>query len=343
MRNDHTGAIKGLAIANLIITGLSLLLVAGCTVWALANIDPLLQLAIEYSLDDYYDGLYSYSSFPAAGGLGALATSLFGTDASSWASGILAYGNDFSYSFNDGFLDDYISSYYAQLEAARNTLVGIITAVGVVGSILVFVTFLASIFCVANAKKPEKRKTVMVWGIVGAVFAFLSGSILVLVFFIIIAVFANSDKKLYAMEGGFGSPAVGGAPAPGAPVPPPPMGVPYGATVSGASVSAPAPAPVAPAAEPAPVDEPASTPAPIAQPEAVPQETMVEETVVETEEVVAEDAAPAADGANAPAPAESPKKDNGGVISQPFVIGASTTTITLEPSASADDANAPQG
>ncbi len=150
-----------------------------------------------------------------------------------------------------------------------------------VGCVLVLV---AGIIGVRGAAAPEKLKGVMVWNIVGAVAALITGSWISLVLCIIVAVFANKDKKLY------------GAPAA-------PAYAPYGA------------APVAPAAAP---QQPYTAPAPVTPTvpvaaeavtatEAVACDTGAAPVPVAVEETVAEGTfAPAETAAEAQAAAEAP-------------------------------------
>ncbi len=149
------------------------------------------------------------------------------------------------------YLDShYDSSYSSSHELAQHaddalallTLASIV-GIGMMGWVVLcsVITLVAGIMGVRNCANPAKLGTVFGWGVAGAIIALLSGSFIVMVLCIIMAVFANKDKQL-AESGLYGAVAY---PA-GAAVPP--MGaVPV------------APAPVAPAAPVAPV-------APAAQP-----------------------------------------------------------------------------
>ncbi len=56
-------------------------------------------------------------------------------------------------------------------------------------------TLIAGIIGIRNAAMPERLKSVMVWAIVGAVAAGLSGSLISMILLIIVAVFAGSDRN----------------------------------------------------------------------------------------------------------------------------------------------------
>lgn len=59
------------------------------------------------------------------------------------------------------------------------------------------VTLIAGIFGVLHAANPAKLGLVMGWAIAGAILSFLGGSIVTVVLLIIVAVFANSDRRAY--------------------------------------------------------------------------------------------------------------------------------------------------
>lgn len=56
---------------------------------------------------------------------------------------------------------------------------------------------IAGILGVMHAANPPKLGLVMGWAIAGTILSFLGGSVIVAVLLIIIAVFANSDKRMY--------------------------------------------------------------------------------------------------------------------------------------------------
>ena len=59
------------------------------------------------------------------------------------------------------------------------------------------VTLIAGIFGVLHAANPAKLGLVMGWAIAGAILSFLGGSIVTVVLLIIVAVFANADKRAF--------------------------------------------------------------------------------------------------------------------------------------------------
>lgn len=157
-----------------------------------------------------------------------------------------------------------------------NMLLGMLGGFIFWGFACLVLVLIAGIMGVRGANKPEKLKSVMVWNIVGAVASFLGAGIISLVLCIVVAVFANKDKKLYAMASPYAAP-VCNAPTYGAPAAPQ---VPT--------------QPVAPQ-QPAVAQAPA---APTAAPVAVATETLVSDpapvtpaTEVATEAVTAEVAA----------------------------------------------------
>lgn len=147
-------------------------------------------------------------------------------------------------------------------------MLGFLVFLVIVCAVLILI---AGILGVRGAAKPDKLRGIMIWNIVAAVVSLLSCCWVSLVLCIIVAVFANKDRALYAA-----------APAPAAP---------YG--------YAPAAAPVAPVAPQQPVQaapvapqQPAA-PAPVAAAAPVAAEAVVTETVAAApaEPVAAEAAA----------------------------------------------------
>lgn len=131
-------------------------------------------------------------------------------------SGAAIDGSGYDYFYTD-------DGYYMETSdvTALLGLVGGMVGFLFVGCLLILV---AGIIGLRGAANPEKLKGVMVWNIVGAVAALLSGSWISLVLCIIVAVFANKDKNLYAAPAapyGYGAPVPPVAPvAPAAPVAP---------------------------------------------------------------------------------------------------------------------------
>ena len=133
-------------------------------------------------------------------------------------------------------------------------MLGFLVFLVIVCAVLILI---AGILGVRGAAKPDKLRGIMIWNIVAAVVSLLSCCWVSLVLCIIVAVFANKDRALYAA-----------APAPAAP---------YG--------YAPAAAPVAPVAPQQPVQaapvapQQPATPAPVAAAAPVAAEAGVTETV----------------------------------------------------------------
>lgn len=149
-------------------------------------------------------------------------------------------------------------------------MLGFLVFLVIVCAVLILV---AGILGVRGAAKPEKLRGIMIWNIVAAVVSLLSCCWVSLVLCIIVAVFANKDRALYA------------APAPAAP---------YG--------YAPAAAPVAPVAPQQPVQPAAAAPQqPAAPAAAVPVAAAVMETVEEDTFAPAETPEEAAEAAAEPA------------------------------------------
>lgn len=149
------------------------------------------------------------------------------------------------------YLDSHYSNGYSSShELAQNaddalallTLASIV-GVGMMGWVVLcsVITLVAGIMGVRNCANPAKLGTVFGWGVAGAIIALLSGSFIVMVLCIIMAVFANKDKQL-AESGLYGAVAY---PA-GAAVPPM-GGVPVAPVAQPGVPAAPA-APMTPAA-----------------------------------------------------------------------------------------------
>lgn len=132
-------------------------------------------------------------------------------------------------------------------------MLGFLVFLVIVCAVLILI---AGILGVRGAAKPDKLRGIMIWNIVAAVVSLLSGCWVSLVLCIIVAVFANKDRALYA------------APAPAAP---------YGYAPTAAPVAPVAPQQPAQPAAAAP-QQPAA-PAPVAAAAPVAAEAVVTETV----------------------------------------------------------------
>lgn len=139
-------------------------------------------------------------------------------------------------------------------------MLGFLVFLVIVCAVLILI---AGILGVRGAAKPDKLRGIMIWNIVAAVVSLLSCCWVSLVLCIIVAVFANKDRALYAA-----------APAPAAP---------YGYAPTAAPVAPVAPQqPVPPVAPQQPVQPAAAAPQQPGSPAAaVPVPAAVEETVEE--------------------------------------------------------------
>lgn len=195
MQKNHAKAIKGMAIACVALSGVIIFLcVIGIAMMSV--IGPFIQEAMV----DYYD--YGFDGYGSIYGSYSIGTH---------------YGSGDFPGYYD-YYDDYAA--YQLAVSIINIILGLaIVAEGVV--------LAAGIIVLRNYNKPEKFAMVFAWSIVGAVLGFFCSGIIQGVLFIIIAVFVNSDKKLY--RAGMYYPAAGAYVVPAAvqPVPPvPPVQVP---------------------------------------------------------------------------------------------------------------------
>lgn len=231
MQKVRAKTIKGLSIANVILSGL-------CIIIFLIGIIVFSALA-EYS--EPIANSISYSSYGAY-------TSSYDLTAAHHDWGY-SYGSPYSYDFD---LDEYGFDTDAEVLAlAFQMLVFLMVA----GLILQAVSLAAAIIMLINSDKPQKLGMVFGWGIAGAIIAFLSGGVVQTVLFVLAAVFAYKDRQLYqkglyplnvAAQGpapaAAGQPSVAPASTPvytNAPVGAQPAPAPTTAPVAGATQSAP--------------------------------------------------------------------------------------------------------
>lgn len=220
MQKNHAKAIKGMAIACVALSGVIIFLcVIGIAMMSVMA--PFIQDA----LADYYG--YGYDGYGSIYGSYSIGTH---------------YGSGDFPGYYD-YYDDYAA--YQLAVSIVNIILGLaIVAEGVV--------LAAGIIVLRNYNKPEKFTMVFAWSIVGAVLGFLCSGIIQGVLFIIIAVFVNSDKKLYRTgmyypaAGAYAVPAVGQPVPPVPPMPAPGQPVPPVQPVQPASPQAVQPQPVAP-------------------------------------------------------------------------------------------------
>ncbi len=244
MQRNHAKAIKGMSIACIALSGV-IIFICVIGIAMMSVMGPFIQDA----LADYYGyGYDGYGSIYGAYSLGA------------------HYGSGDFPGYYD-YYDDYAA--YQLAVSIINIFLGLaIVAEGVV--------LAAGIIVLRNHNKPEKFNLVFGWSIVGAVLGFFCSGVIQGVLFIIIAVFVNSDKKLY--RAGMYYPAAGAyvVPVAAQPVPPvSPMQVP-GQPVPPAQPMA---QPAAPqTAQPQPV---AYVPAGVAQP-SIPDQAAVVQPALES-------------------------------------------------------------
>lgn len=202
MPKNHAKAIKGMSIACIAIAGIIILIcLAGLAM--IAFFGPILEEIIldSYTYDYGYGYGYDYDSIFGAYGLTSALEPIHGHHA--------YYSGDFPSAYDDlGELQVMLTMFNVLL---------------VLGLIAEGVVLAGSIIILKNHNKPEKFGMIFVWSIVGAIIGFFGSGIVQAVLFIIIAVFVNSDKKLYQAGMYFvPAPGVPGAVAyaPQQPVPP---------------------------------------------------------------------------------------------------------------------------
>lgn len=102
-----------------------------------------------------------------------------------------------SYVANSGYDYFYTDDGYVINTSDINMILGLIGFFVFWVLICFVIVLVAGIIGVRGAAKPDKLKGVMVWNIVGAVASFLGAGIVSLVLCIVVAVFANKDKKAF--------------------------------------------------------------------------------------------------------------------------------------------------
>ncbi len=183
------------------------------------------------------------------------------------------YSHGHNFYRDELFYDDY-SYYGSDIDPAVMMIVStVMNGLFIWAIVCSAVTLVSGIIGIKFASNPEKLNVVFGWAIVGAVIGFLGTGIIVCVLEIIVAVFANKDKKLH-LAGAYGYAAppqpnmpyypeyqpttaepIPNAPAPNAPMPNTPVvaaPAPYTADPSAPTPDAPSlgtPAPHAPAPE----------------------------------------------------------------------------------------------
>lgn len=129
------------------------------------------------------------------------------------------------------------------------------------------VILIAGIIGLRNCSDPTKLSQTFVWAIVGAVASLLGGGFITMILLIIVAVFANSDKKLYAGTGAAAAAVPTAAYAPAAqPAQAVPVAQPQPAAAPAQPAAQPAAQPVAQPMQPAQAAQPVQPVQPIQQP-----------------------------------------------------------------------------
>lgn len=178
MPKNHAKAIKGMSIACIALSGLVILVAIGM-MFLLSFLDAIM---VDVYSDPYYGGYDMSDYYDSIFGAYGLGGSIVGLDATHGM-----HHDASAYGYYD-YYDDYASYKLAAMVANVMLVCGIIGAA---------VTLAAGIVVLRNHNKPEKFNLAFGWSIVGAVLGFLTTGVIQGVLFIIIAVFINSDKKLY--------------------------------------------------------------------------------------------------------------------------------------------------
>ncbi|WP_172136272.1 hypothetical protein [Adlercreutzia sp. ZJ473] len=243
MQTNHSKTIKGLSIAVIVFSAISLI---GCVI-----------------------GLFALGVGGAF--VNEHSSEIFGYSLGHVDHAMPAHGYD---AYHDGYLDE------RELMGWTNfgLIMGAVTLVW--GILCAAVTLAAGIIGLRGADVREKLGRVFGWGIAGAVAALLSGRVITCVLMVIAAVYANKDKNAPAEYGAAqGYAAPGAMPGHGAPVgyPAPGYGAPeYGQPQPAQPYAQPAPQPTSyqqAYGVPQPVAQPAAQPyaQPVAQPQPAPQ------------------------------------------------------------------------
>ncbi|WP_165171354.1 hypothetical protein [Adlercreutzia sp. ZJ242] len=234
MQTNHSKVIKGLSIAVIVFSAISLI---GCVIGLLAL---------------------------GAGGafVNEHSSEIFGYSLGHVDHAMPAHGYD---AYHDGYLDERFDERELMGWTNFGLIMGAVTLVW--GILCAAVTLAAGIIGLRGADVREKLGRVFGWGIAGAVAALLSGRFITCVLMVIAAIYANKAKNAPAEYGAAqGYAAPGAMPGYGAPTGYPAPG--YGAPEYGQ------PQPAQPYAQPAPqptsYQQAYGVPQPVAQPAAQP-------------------------------------------------------------------------
>lgn len=210
MKKNHIGAIKGMAIANIVLSAVY----AACLIMAMVLMLALGSFVVEealYGMSDLgtldyegasYDELGDASKEAAVVGLGAHADA--GSAYLHSMGHHAGYGHGYGHGYDDAYdLDDFFSygyGYDVSADAVQSIYSTAVVVLLLIPLLLSVLSLVAGILVLVNAKRPEKLQFIMVWSIIGAIASGLSCSLPCLVMFILSAVFANSDKALYRAQ-----------------------------------------------------------------------------------------------------------------------------------------------
>ena len=161
MQKNHARAIRGLSIASLVVSAVFIVcFIAGVIMMAFLGSFMDAELLSEYYSNYSSDYLYGHGG----------------------------------YDLYDDYYDYYGEAAVMQMAFAMfDMLVWIL----VLGIILSVVTLIASIIVLRHSNDPQTYGKVFGWSIAGAIAGFFGSGMVLTILFIIIAVFADADKKLY--------------------------------------------------------------------------------------------------------------------------------------------------
>lgn len=223
MNTNHSSLIRGLNIAITALAALTLICcVVGMGVLNSTKTYAYDAVASEYSSGYYSDDWYDYFDDD------------YWYDSDDW------YDDDYWHDYGHGgshhaslqhgaALIPAASGYHSYGSSLEDAYMAVDIMYNVINALLIWeivvaiVVLLLGILGIVGAGKQEKLRTLMVFGIVGAVISFLGGHIILVVLFIISAVMANKDKTALLNANMAAAPvAAPAAPAPvAAPVAPP--------------------------------------------------------------------------------------------------------------------------
>lgn len=166
MQKTRAKTIKGLSIANIILSGLYIVcFLIGIIVFSalVEYAEPIMDSIVSSSMSESYDP-WTYS----------------------------LHHNIPDYNSYDSSIYDY--EYGVELLALTFKSLAFLMAAGLV---MQAVSLAGAIIMLINSDKPQKLGMVFGWGIAGAIIAFLSGGVVQTVLFVLGTIFAYKDRQLY--------------------------------------------------------------------------------------------------------------------------------------------------